>query len=140
MPTVGVELDEIVFQKAQFSIREIGGSFVPVWPRYFDDCKQLFYMVDVANPPQLAISTIEFMNVLTAKEMQGKPVTLLLNKTDLPHTLSTSEISSLMRLDDIRQSLEAPLRVFEISSFTDAGVQLVLDELLGKTGKRSKQD
>jgi hypothetical protein len=50
-PQVGVELEELVFEKRKLVFREVGGSFVPIWPSYFADCA-----VILVTPPRWAIA------------------------------------------------------------------------------------
>ncbi|XP_032836181.2 ADP-ribosylation factor-like protein 16 isoform X1 [Petromyzon marinus] len=58
------------------------------------------FVVDVANPRQLASAGVQLWEVLAHEEVRGKALCVLLNKTDLATSGAVREFRSLLRLDD----------------------------------------
>nr|XP_032836191.1 ADP-ribosylation factor-like protein 16 isoform X6 [Petromyzon marinus] len=58
------------------------------------------FVVDVANPRQLASAGVQLWEVLAHEEVRGKSLCVLLNKTDLATSGAVREFRSLLRLDD----------------------------------------
>eukprot|EP00164_Ancoracysta_twista_P005338 GFYU01007301.1.p1 GENE.GFYU01007301.1~~GFYU01007301.1.p1 ORF type:complete len:195 (-),score=51.39 GFYU01007301.1:58-642(-) len=129
--TVGVELDELIYNKSKFVIREVGGSFVPVWPRYYRDCSMVIYAIDISNHTQVSASVIEFLNVLQADDLSGKPVLLIINKMDLPNKFSRPLLDGLLRTDDlVANSVTRSVEVIEMSLVDACNVEAVLQWMM----------
>jgi len=134
--TSGMELKTIVTPKKQKIVfREIGGSFVLVWPNYFDTCKMVIYMVDMSNGTQISETCLEFLRALDAPKLKGKPILLLLNKMDMSNTMPRPIFDSLMHLDDIINSASQQITVDEISATNPKTLHVVLKWIT----ERSKQ-
>ena len=41
IPSVGVNLEEIEFEKKKFTMREVGGNLLSSWNRYITDCNSI---------------------------------------------------------------------------------------------------
>jgi len=129
---MGVENDVVSFQKVTTSVREAGGTFVPVWPKYFKDCLMVIvrfvtsvmcspvqFVVDASNPAQISAACMEFYNLLKAADLTSKSILLVFSKvyvlapksgvssrflySDLPGRLTRMQLSEMMRLSDLTQ-------------------------------------
>lgn len=87
-PTVGVDLDTLVYKKEKVSLREVGGAMIPMWKAYFKTSDFLLYVMDVSSATQLNAAVIELLNALSAAEWIDKPVLVVLNKM----YVSTSDV------------------------------------------------
>lgn len=97
----GVELEKLTYKKHEYVIREIGGNFLQVWPKYYESCLIVIvrtyfhipntplttvqYVIDLTNYPQLPVACVELFNVLTHEHLRNKPVLILLNKMYVYH-------------------------------------------------------
>jgi len=147
-PTNGVELETIVIKKQKYIVREIGGNFLPVWPKFYESCLMLIYMIDMANYAQVPISCIELFNVLSHEHNRGKPVLLLLNKIDQPMAMTRTTIEHLAQLDatlqESRNMHGQEIIVEEISAANNINLDKVLlwmrsakKQILSKLNKKS---
>ncbi|XP_075702215.1 ADP-ribosylation factor-like protein 16 isoform X2 [Rhinoderma darwinii] len=100
-PTVGTNLTDLTIQRIRVTVREVGGSMVPIWPSYYNDCRTVLFIVDAANPNQISASCIQLLSMLSAPALSTVAVLVVFNKTDLPCCMSLMEMKSLFRLDDI---------------------------------------
>ncbi|KAI8506385.1 ADP-ribosylation factor-like protein 16 [Branchiostoma belcheri] len=123
IPTVGTNLVNVqVGKKTDLTVRELGGSMGPIWHSYYKDCKLLLFMVDVSNAAQLSASTIQLLTTLTDNRLQDVSVLILLNKVDLPSSMTLTELKSLMRLEDIVCHAKQKVTVLEISAREGQGL------------------
>ncbi|KAF9001416.1 hypothetical protein BDZ89DRAFT_959773, partial [Hymenopellis radicata] len=63
-----------------------------IWPRYYDDCHAVAYVIDADDGERLSEGWEVFDTVLSAPQMLGLPLLLLANKQDSPQGLSVEEI------------------------------------------------
>ncbi|XP_040294641.1 ADP-ribosylation factor-like protein 16 [Bufo bufo] len=128
-PTVGTNLTDLTIQRTRVTVREVGGSMVPIWPSYYEDCRTVVFIVDAANPYQVSASCIQLLSMLSAPALSTVSVLLVFNKTDLPCCMLLAEMKSLFRLDDIIACAKQPITVMETSALEGTGLQEVLQWL-----------
>ncbi|XP_067671197.1 ADP-ribosylation factor-like protein 16 [Haliotis asinina] len=130
IPTVGTNLTTVTLgRRDEITLRELGGSMVPIWHNYFKDAGAIIYMVDLTNRFQIAASCIQLLMVLSHADTQGLPVLLILNKTDLPTVMNHGELESLFRLQDILTHCPK-MSVLEMSAKTGHGLDLIAKWIL----------
>ncbi|GMH36431.1 hypothetical protein BSKO_04299 [Bryopsis sp. KO-2023] len=135
VPSVGVEIHSIKHgKKGKKSLvaREVGGLMMPMWPRFFGECDTFVFVVDMSQRAMISEATMELYELLTHDETQGKNIGLVLNKGDLPCTLSRKEIDWVMQLPKLQMEVER-LQVFELSALTGQGTDLLLGWIIEKT-------
>lgn len=120
-PTIGVEVENVSLPSARVLLQEVGGSMTLMWPRYYEPCECVVYVVDAADLSSLAAAWIELLTLLNDEKCAAKPVTVVLNKTDLPDA-SVPDVQSLMALD----KLQGRIKVIE-GSLTDGSA--LVDEV-----------
>lgn len=89
MPTVGFTPTQFSTDDYDICIFDLGGAanFRGIWVHYFHDCYGLLYVIDsAADEENLRESLDVFKETVKHPYMQGKPVLVLDNKKDLPHS------------------------------------------------------
>ncbi len=102
--TLGTNLIDIKLKNRSWvTLKECGGLMSPLWSTSLDDANMLIYVVDSSNNTQISIATVLLMEILDNRKMEGKPVLLFYNKTDVAAgcPLSLAVIKELMRVDDL---------------------------------------
>ncbi|KAL9647890.1 hypothetical protein ABK040_008163 [Willaertia magna] len=136
LPTNGVNLEELSIQinkkkVRKIKIREIGGSLLLSWHRYYEDCKILIYVIDSSNSLQMSASCIELLNLLS-KLKDSKQFLIILNKKDSPKTFSTEIFKHLIRWKELKETVPS-LEIMESSAFKGDGIIEIIDFLLKTT-------
>ncbi|XP_071797003.1 ADP-ribosylation factor-like protein 16 [Asterias amurensis] len=127
IPTVGTNLMNVTIgRKTEVTVRELGGAMAPIWSSYFSDCSVLIFMIDASCPTQISASCIQLLNTLTSDKMQKVNVLILLNKVDLPLSMSLGELRYLLRLEDVVSTAPQPITVLEISAKDGQGLSEVI--------------
>lgn len=135
VPSIGTELMQISMGRRTFVLREMGGSMIPVWPRFFAECSMVLFVVDSSSEAQLASATVELLTALHAPALSGKPFALLFNKCDAAVQIPQSTLEEVMRVDDIvasQESLNRPTVCIRCSATTADGIVDVCDWLLAQ--------
>ncbi|TFY76358.1 hypothetical protein EWM64_g7653 [Hericium alpestre] len=93
-PTVGQNTGKISLPSTILQFWDLGGQtgIRSIWPRYYDDCHAVVYVVDAEDRERLAEGWEVFDSVLSAPQILGVPLLLVANKQDSPESLSVEEI------------------------------------------------
>mmetsp|Transcript_22152 Transcript_22152/g.36699 ORF Transcript_22152/g.36699 Transcript_22152/m.36699 type:complete len:175 (+) Transcript_22152:80-604(+) len=102
-PTIGVELDKIQIRKKRIDVRELGGTLVEVWPKYFPASLAVIFVVDASDPVMLSSAVVELHSLLADQALLRNPFLLLFNKSDAPLICPELVLSEIFRLDDIKR-------------------------------------
>ncbi|XP_075760299.1 ADP-ribosylation factor-like protein 16 isoform X3 [Pelodiscus sinensis] len=122
---VGTNLTDLSIQK-KITIRELGGCMGPIWSSFYGDCSSVLFMIDAANPTQIAASCVQLLSVLSAEQLASAAVLILFNKIDLPCYMSLVEMKSLFRIPEIISCAKQPITVVETSAREGTGLPDVL--------------
>ena len=134
-PSIGTEIAHLTHLRRAFSLREVGGVMLPLWPRYFDACKAFVFVADSSNTAATGSAVIEWYNLLAANGLRAKPGLLLLNKRDDSEALPDGTLNMLFRMSDLaRAGQERVLRVLPVSAMTGEGLSAVLDWMAQQVG------
>ncbi|KAG8469532.1 hypothetical protein KFE25_005987 [Diacronema lutheri] len=135
IPSIGTELMQILYAKANFVCRELGGSMIPVWPRYYEESDLALFIVDSSSEPKLASATIELLTALKAPGLARKPFAIVLNKCDSPVRVPEASVEGIMRMDDViafEEHAGRPIVCVRCSALTAEGLTDLLDWLVSR--------
>lgn len=130
IPTVGTNVEHLKFSKGKCTLKEYGGQMAPVWRDAYGDASMVIYTIDSSNQIQVSVSTILLLDLLSSQALQGKPILIFFNKTDLPMGLGLVQYKSVMRLDDIVEHATQKLKIVEGSCWSGTGVDYISDWIL----------
>ncbi|KAG5646242.1 hypothetical protein DXG03_004069 [Asterophora parasitica] len=95
-PTVGQNTGTITLPSSILQFWDLGGQrgIRNIWPKYYDDCHAVAYIIDAEDRERLGEGweVFETDAVLSAPQILGIPLLLLANKQDSPLSLSVEEI------------------------------------------------
>ncbi|KAH6914396.1 P-loop containing nucleoside triphosphate hydrolase protein [Coprinopsis sp. MPI-PUGE-AT-0042] len=93
-PTVGQNTGKITLPSTILQFWDLGGQrgIRNIWPKYYDDCHAVVYVIDAEDRERLGEGWEVFDSVLSAPQILGVPLLLLANKQDSPDSLSVEEI------------------------------------------------
>ncbi|GIY85054.1 ADP-ribosylation factor-like protein 8B [Caerostris darwini] len=103
IPTIGFNMRRVVQGRTVIKVWDLGGEkrFRSMWERYCRGVTVILYMVDAANHEKLEESVWELQNLLQKPQLSNIPILVLGNKTDLPTSLSESELVNRMKLRNV---------------------------------------
>jgi hypothetical protein len=136
MPTTGIEMDTLTLPAAgrDLRVREIGASMVPLWTRHAKTAGAIVYVVDSSNKSTVALSCVEFLEVVASMhelEHNTTPILVLHNKSDMPYRVGAALLKRLLRFDDLKRTTCPAIDFLETSAVTLHNLGGVVDWLEG---------
>lgn len=122
--TNGLELFSVPLPKGhplkQLTIRELGGSMLPIWPKYYSNVHAVVFTLDVCDAASIAPAAVQLYELLQAPQLQRVPVCLAFTKADLPATLSRAELDLAMGLSELAGLYAGRLWMVDVSAVKTA--------------------
>ncbi|EEH05811.1 ADP-ribosylation factor [Histoplasma capsulatum G186AR] len=108
---------------------DLGGQprFRPMWERYCRGVNALLYVVDAADKEKLPTATEELHDLVSKRSLDGIPLLVLGNKSDLPNRLSVDELIETM---DLRSIMHREVSCYGISAKEETNLDAVLHCIL----------
>lgn len=102
VPTVGFNVKEVVFDKLQFLLWDLGGqtNIRQMWKYYYKGTDGLIYVIDSSDHERLKENKIELENLLSQEELKGCCLLIIANKMDKPNAMSTRELIAKLGLEE----------------------------------------
>jgi small GTP-binding protein len=122
IPTSGMNREKISLPKLDIDIYDLGGQeeFRPMWSNYNEESDGLVFVVDASDKERFEEAKEVFYSIIDTQINQNIPVLVLLNKCDLPDTMTMSEFVADFGLSN--PHLEIKWALFETSAYTGEGI------------------
>lgn len=103
-PTIGSNVEEVVWKNIHFLMWDIGGqeSLRSAWNTYYTNTEFLILVVDSTDRERLAVSKAELYNMLNHEDLRQAGVLIFANKQDVKGSMSVAEISEQLNLTSIK--------------------------------------
>ncbi|KAL9965995.1 hypothetical protein ACROYT_G024000 [Oculina patagonica] len=103
-PTIGSNVEEVVWKNIHFLMWDIGGqeSLRSAWNTYYTNAEFLIVVVDSTDRERLAVTKAELYNMLNHEDLRQAGVLIFANKQDVKGSMSVAEISEQLNLTSIK--------------------------------------
>lgn len=103
-PTLGFKINTFSYDPYTLNIWDVGGqkSLRSYWRNYFESTDGLVWVVDCADGEKLETCVNELHDLLKEERLSGASLLVLANKQDLPGALSSEQLGTALRLDQIK--------------------------------------
>jgi len=103
-PTIGSNVEELVFKNVRMCVWDLGGQrdLREMWRLYYIEADGLIMVVDSSDEERFDTAREELHAALGSGELDNAVVLIYANKQDLSTSLSVSEISDALALYTIR--------------------------------------
>nr|ACO15115.1 GTP-binding ADP-ribosylation factor homolog 1 protein [Caligus clemensi] len=104
IPTIGFNVEQVVYNNVKFQVWDLGGqtSIRPYWRCYYSNTDAIIYVVDSADRERMGISKTELISMLEEDELQNAILLVMANKQDLDDALTLPEIHEALGLSSLR--------------------------------------
>ncbi|KAI9754118.1 MAG: Late Golgi vesicles protein [Chaenotheca gracillima] len=123
-------------QKGHVTLKcwDLGGQprFRTMWERYCRGVNAIVFIVDAADQPALPVARDELHALLERPYLQGIPLLVLGNKSDLPEKLSVDELIEAMNLKAVSHR---EVSCYGISAKEETNLDAVLQWLIARSTK-----
>ena len=113
---------------------DIGGQprFRNMWERYCRDVNAIVFIVDIADVPLIPQAKEELHALLSNSTLEGIPLLVLGNKSDLPDKLSVDELIDSLNLKAVSHR---EVSCYGISAKEETNLDAVLQWLIARSSK-----
>ncbi|KAL7275024.1 ADP-ribosylation factor-like protein 8B [Rhizina undulata] len=134
IPTVGFSMKRV--QKGHVTLKcwDLGGQprFRSMWERYCRGVNAIVFIVDAADPSTIPTAKEELHTLLQKPILDGIPLLVLGNKSDLPEKIGVDELIETMNLKDITMR---EVSCYSISAKEETNLDAVLQWLIARAKK-----
>eukprot|EP01097_Dermamoeba_algensis_P011397 TRINITY_DN8824_c0_g1_i1.p1 TRINITY_DN8824_c0_g1~~TRINITY_DN8824_c0_g1_i1.p1 ORF type:complete len:182 (-),score=14.63 TRINITY_DN8824_c0_g1_i1:839-1351(-) len=104
-PTIGSNVEELVYKNLRFVIWDIGGqeSSRLAWEAYFPSAKAVIMVIDSSDKERISIVRDELDKLINHESLRGAMLLVFANKQDLKGSLSSAELSDILKLHSIKE-------------------------------------
>lgn len=103
-PTIGSNVEEVVWKNIHFIMWDIGGqeSLRAAWSTYYSNTEFVIVVIDSTDRERLMITREELYKMLVHEDLNKAAVLIFANKQDLKGSMSAAEISQQLNLTSIK--------------------------------------
>jgi small GTP-binding protein len=103
-PTIGSNVEEVVYKNFHFIMWDIGGqeSLRASWNTYYANTEFVILVIDSTDRERLSLTKEELHKMLACEDLKKAAVVVYANKQDLKGAMSAAEISKLLNLTSIK--------------------------------------
>ncbi|CAF1244958.1 unnamed protein product [Didymodactylos carnosus] len=103
-PTIGSNVEEVIFKNIHFLMMDIGGqeSLRSHWSTYYSHTEYVILVVDSTDRERLPLSKQELLRMLQSEDLRTASVLIFANKQDIKDAMTSAEISKQLSLTSIK--------------------------------------
>lgn len=104
MPTIGFNVETVVYKNLNFNVWDLGGqtNIRPYWRCYYQNTDAIIYVVDSCDRDRLGLSKKELLSMLEEEELKSTILLVFANKQDQSQAMPVTEISNGLGLLSIK--------------------------------------
>merc|ERR1711879_1007641 len=104
IPTIGFNVETVEFKQISLTAWDVGGrdKIRPLWRHYYQGTQAIIFVVDCNDRDRIEDSCEELTKFLNEDEMKDAALLVFANKQDLPHPMTTAEVTDALGLHNIR--------------------------------------
>eukprot|EP00762_Andalucia_godoyi_P002346 ANDGO_07537.mRNA.1 ADP-ribosylation factor len=104
IPTVGFNVETVVFRNIQFNVWDVGGQekIRPLWRHYFTGTNGLIFVVDSSDRERMDEAREELHKIANDREMREAAILIYANKNDLPNAMSAADLTDKLALHKLK--------------------------------------
>ncbi|CAL1529688.1 unnamed protein product [Lymnaea stagnalis] len=103
-PTIGSNVEEVVWKNIHFLMWDIGGqeSLRASWNTYYTNSEFIIMVIDSTDRERLSITKEELYKMLAHEDLRKAAVLIYANKQDIKGCMSPAEISQQLNLTAVK--------------------------------------
>jgi len=131
VPTIGFNVETLKYRNLQFNVWDLGGQTTirPYWRCYYDGTQAVVFVVDSTDKDRMEVCAAELKEMLSEDELSRSALLVFANKQDQPGALAVDEITSTLRLGDLK---DRSWTIVPCSAIRGDGLEQGMDWLVEK--------
>lgn len=103
-----------------------------MWERYCRDVNAIIFVVDAADRDAMPVAKDELHSLLSNQSLDGTPLLVLANKSDLKEKLTVDEVIDAL---DLKKIVHREISCYGVSAKEETNLEAVLQWLVARSGK-----
>nr|ACO15259.1 ADP-ribosylation factor-like protein 5B [Caligus clemensi]ACO15741.1 ADP-ribosylation factor-like protein 5B [Caligus clemensi] len=134
-PTIGSNVEEVVYNKVHFIMWDLGGqdSLRSAWNTYFSNTEFVILVVDSTDRERIQLTKDELHRILEYEELSKASLLVFANKQDIKGCLSAAQISESLNLQAMKKR---NWQIQPCSALTGEGLYQGIEWLVGNVQDR----
>ena len=102
-PTLGFNVESIVFKNIKFNMWDVGGQDIlrPMWRHYYANSDAIIFVVDSQDRSRIDIAKTELHRMLSQEDLKNAVLLVFANKQDVA-VMSVQEVTQSLDLASLR--------------------------------------
>lgn len=137
IPTVGFNMRRVQKGGVTLKMWDLGGQarFRTMWERYCRGVSAVVFVIDAADEERFDTARVELQDILSRPALDGIPVLVLANKSDLPGAVKdVDEVVDIFGLNNIENH---QVSVYSISAKNKVNIDVTLQWLIDHGSKNN---
>ncbi|KAL7667984.1 hypothetical protein ACOME3_008705 [Neoechinorhynchus agilis] len=103
IPTVGFNVETVVYKNVKFSVWDVGGQdkIRPLWRHYYTGTQGLIFVVDSSDCGRMDECRVELHKIVNDREMRDAAILIYANKQDMTDSMTPEEIQDRLALSKL---------------------------------------
>lgn len=138
IPTVGFNMRRVQKGGVTLKMWDLGGQarFRTMWERYCRGVSAVVFVIDAADEDRFETARVELQDILSRRALDGIPVLVLANKSDLPGAVK--DIDEIVDIFGLKGIQNHEISVYSISAKNRVNIDVTLQWLIDHgTSKKS---
>lgn len=138
IPTVGFNVETVVYKGIKFNVWDVGGQdkIRPLWRHYFAGTQGLIFVIDCADNDRILEAKEELDRILLNKDMDDACILVFANKQDLQYAVKPTELTDALGLHDIDRSWYVQPSCATTGNGLEEGLRWLLTQFREKASKK----
>lgn len=134
VPTVAFTKKEVKKGHVQIRCWDLGGQvkFRSMWERYCRDVTAILFVVDASDRDAIPVANDELHALLAHESLNGIPLLVLANKSDLREKMTVDEVIEGLEL---KRVMHREISCYGVSAKEETNLEAVLQWLVARSGK-----
>jgi|UniRef100_A0AC35GPJ7 ADP-ribosylation factor protein 6 len=104
IPTVGFNVETVVYKNIKFNVWDVGGQdkIRPLWRHYYTGTQALIFVIDANDRDRIDEARQEMHRIINDREMREAIILVFANKQDLADAMKPQELQDKLGLTRLR--------------------------------------
>ncbi len=101
IPTVGLNVEQIVYRNMSIALWDLGGAATLMWKHYYQNTDAVIFVVDSTDRARMDNVREELLGLLKDADLTNCPLLVYANKQDRDQAMSVDEMSICLEFDKL---------------------------------------
>ena len=126
-PTVGLNVEQIIYKNYAVSFWDLGGAATMLWKHYYHNTDAIIFVVDSSDKDRLESVKEELINAVADRDLEKCPILIYGNKQDKEGAMNMEELSKALDFDNLQVEKKF---IMPCSAMNNTGINEGLEKIV----------